>query len=58
MNFIPFVVSLDFNSNDQLSGLTEAQWGSRSSTGTSKQSPWGPHITIGLNKVSPEQNII
>ena len=55
---VPLLVSLDLSANDQLSGFTLAQWGNRSSTGTLNDKPCGPHITIGLNKVSPIKEII
>lgn len=50
--------SLDLRANDQLSGLTEAQWGRRSSTGSRNLRPCGPHMTRGLRRVSPAQNKI
>ncbi len=54
--FIPVGESLDFKANDQLSGLTEAQCGNLSSTGCRNFKPCGPHMTSGLNKVSPARN--
>jgi len=42
------------SANDQLSGLTDAQWGNRSSTGWLNFNPWGPHMTKGDRSVSPE----
>lgn len=53
----PVGESLDLRANDQLSGLTDAQCGSRSSTGRRNWSPWGPHITSGLSNVSPAHSI-
>lgn len=49
----PVGESLDFRANDQLSGLTEAECGRCSSTGLMNFRPCGPHITSGLNSVSP-----
>ena len=50
---LPVGVSLDLSANDQPSGVMEAQWGRRSSTGLRNCVPWGPHITNGLKRVSP-----
>ena len=50
---LPVGVSLDLRANDQPSGVMEAQWGRRSSTGLRNCVPWGPHITNGLKRVSP-----
>ena len=47
--------SLDFNAKDHVSGFTDAQCGSLSSTGWLNFKPWGPHITNGDNNVSPEK---
>lgn len=52
--YLPEGESLDLRAKDQLSGLTEAQWGNLNSTGWLNFNPWGPHITKGDNKVSPE----
>lgn len=48
-----FPASDDLRAKLQPSGVIEAQCGSRSSTGWLKRSPWGPHMTIGLNSRSP-----
>ena len=53
---LPVGVSLDFRAKDQPSGVMEAQWGKRSSTGLRNCVPWGPHITSGLKRVSPRAN--
>ena len=57
-NNIPDGESLDLRANDQLSGLTDAQCGSRSSTGCRNFNPCGPHITSGLSNVSPETAVV
>lgn len=50
---IPDEESEDFRTKDQPSGVMDAQWGSRSSTGFRNFKPCGPHITSGLRSVSP-----
>lgn len=49
----PVGVSEDLRAKLHVLGETEAAWGSRSSTARENLRPWGPHITSGLNKVSP-----
>lgn len=51
---IPDEESDDFRAKDQPSGVIDAQCGRRSSTGFRNLRPWGPHITRGLSRVSPE----
>lgn len=51
---VPDEESDDFRAKDQPSGVMDAQCGRRSSTGFRNLRPWGPHITKGLSRVSPE----
>lgn len=52
--FCHFVGEPAWSARAQSLSSAAARWGSRSSTGVANFNPCGPHITNGLNRVSPK----